>query len=79
MDLIPGPVTSACYGHGPPKKGLDNDYRMVISNKRDDMTYYFFLFRATPVAYGNSQATGQIGATVAGLHHSHSNAKSLSY
>ena len=32
----------------------------------------FLLFRATPVAYGGSQARGRIGATAAGLHHSHS-------
>ena len=31
-------------------------------------------FRATLVAYGGSQARGLIGATAAGLHHSHSNA-----
>ena len=28
---------------------------------------------ATPVAYGGSQARGQIRAVAAGLHHSHSN------
>ena len=40
-------------------------------------TYLFILlFRATPVPYGGSQARGQIGATAAGLHHSHSNAES---
>ena len=33
--------------------------------------FCFCLFRATPAAYGNSQAKGQIGATAAGLHHSH--------
>ena len=33
-------------------------------------------FRATPAAYGGSQATGPIGDTVAGLCHSHSNAGS---
>jgi len=40
--------------------------------------FFFFLclFRATLVAYGRSQARGQIGATAAGLHHSHSNAGS---
>ena len=32
-------------------------------------------FRATPVAYGSSQALGWIGATAAGLHHSLSNAR----
>ena len=37
----------------------------------------FFFFKATPVAYGGSQARGQIGATASGLHHSHSNARSM--
>ena len=37
---------------------------------------FFFLFRAAPVVYGGSQASGQIGATAAGLHHSHSNSRS---
>ena len=36
----------------------------------------FLPFRATPVAYGGSQAKGLIGATAAGLRHSHSNARS---
>ena len=34
--------------------------------------YFILLFRAAPAAYGSSQARGQIGATAAGLHHSHS-------
>ena len=34
------------------------------------------LFRAAPEAYGGSQARGLIGAMAAGLHHSHSNARS---
>ena len=34
---------------------------------------FFYLFRATPAAYGSSQARGRIGAAAAGLHHSHSN------
>ena len=33
-------------------------------------------FRATPTAYGGSQARGLIGAVTEGLHHSHSNARS---
>ena len=33
----------------------------------------FCLFRATPMAYEISQASGQIGPAAAGLHHSHSN------
>ena len=36
----------------------------------------FCLFRATPMAYGRSQARGWIGAAPAGLCHSHSNARS---
>ena len=38
--------------------------------------FFFCLFRATSAAYGGSQARGIIGATAAGLHHSHSNARS---
>ena len=37
---------------------------------------HLHLFRATPAAFGNSQARGQIGAAAAGLHHSHSNSGS---
>ena len=37
---------------------------------------FVLLFRAALEAHGNSQARGQIGATAAGLHHSHSNAGS---
>ena len=41
------------------------------------MIFFFFcLFRAAPMAYAGSQARGLIGATAAGLHHSHSNAGS---
>ena len=35
--------------------------------------FYFFLFRATPAAYGSSQARGRIGAAAAILGHSHHN------
>ena len=34
---------------------------------------FFLLFRAAASAYGGSRARGQVGATAAGLHHSHSN------
>ena len=37
--------------------------------------FVFCLFRAAPTAYGSSQARGQIGVVVLGLHHSHSNAE----
>ena len=33
----------------------------------------FLLFRAPPVSYGGSQASGPTAATAASLHHSHSN------
>ena len=32
--------------------------------------FFFGFFRATPTAYGGSQARGRIGAVAAGLHHS---------
>ena len=38
--------------------------------------FYFLLFRAVPVAYRSSQARFQIGATAAGLCHSHSDTRS---
>ena len=37
---------------------------------------YFRLLRATPGAYGGSQARGPIGAVAAGLRQSHSNEES---
>ena len=38
--------------------------------------FFVLLLRAAPAAPGGSQARGPIGATAAGLHHSHSNARS---
>ena len=38
--------------------------------------FCFLLFRTVPAAYGGSQPRGPIGATSAGLHHSHSDARS---
>ena len=38
--------------------------------------FFFFFFRASSTAYGGSQAMGRIGATAAGLHHSHCKARS---
>ena len=35
------------------------------------MRLFFFFLGPHPEAYGGSQAKGQIGATAAGLHHSH--------
>ena len=39
-------------------------------------TIYLFIFRATPAAYGDSQARGPIGATAATLRHIHNKAGS---
>ena len=41
--------------------------------------FFFCFFRAAPASYRSSQAKGQTGAADAGLHHSHSNARSLSH
>ena len=41
--------------------------------------FVFCLFKATPAAYGSSQARGRIRAIAASLHHSHSNARSLTH
>ena len=41
-----------------------------------DFILFIYFFRATPAAYGGSQVKGRIGATAAGLHHSHSKAGS---
>ena len=40
------------------------------------VTFVFCLFTAAPMAYGCSQASGQIGATAAVLPHSHNNLRS---
>ena len=47
-----------------------------IFYSKQTLYLYFFLFRATPWAYGGSQARGLIGATAAGLHHNQSNVRS---
>ena len=39
-------------------------------------SFLFCLFRGAPTAYGGIQTRGRIGAIAAGLHHSHSNARS---
>ena len=46
----------------------------LVTSKKFSLS--FCLFRATPVAYGGSQARGQIGAVATGLCQSHSNAGS---
>ena len=39
-------------------------------------SFFVCLFRATPVAYGGSQAWGQVGTVATSLRHSHSNVRS---
>ena len=57
----------------------DNWWSWVVGGYTNDYLYllifihFFFPFRATPVAYGSSQARGRIRRAPAGLHHSHSN------
>ena len=49
--------------------------------KCQELLFFFFFLcvfsRATPVAYGGSQAWDLIGATATSLRHNHSNARSL--
>ena len=54
------------------------DFQKFVINKfiSTSLFIYLLLFRATPMAYGGSKARGHIGATAAGLCHSHSNAGS---
>ena len=40
---------------------------------------FFLLFRVAPMAHGGSQVRGLFGAIAAGLHHSHTNAISLTH
>ena len=40
---------------------------------------YICLFRAAPASHESSQARGSIGVVVPGLHHSHSNAGTLTH
>ena len=51
---------------------------MIISAVifKNFLVFVVVVFMATPAAYGSSQARGQIGATAASVHHSHSNARS---
>ena len=55
---------------------------LMLSIKEERVLFYFILFfvfclfRATPAAYGGSQARGRVEAIAAGLCHSHSNSRS---
>ena len=56
-------------------KPLEIKIPICISDGQKDF-FFFCLFWAAPLAYGVSQARGQIGAVASGLCHSHSNAGS---
>ena len=51
-------------------------FNFYLSNFNIYLFIYFCFSRAAPTAYGGSQARGPVGATAAGLRHSHSKARS---
>ena len=50
-------------------------FRCNMHMKKYLTSLFLFYFYATPVAYGSCQASSWIGVAAAGLHHSHSNAR----
>ena len=54
---------------------------MIYENSVNFFLFFclFSFFRASPTAYGVSQARGLIGAVAAGLHYRHSNSRSKLY
>ena len=67
-----------CTTTGTPKRAdLNCKFPLVFLYSLSFIIYLFiYLFRTIPMAYGGSQARGRIRAAGAGLHHSHSNARS---
>ena len=69
----------------PPANSQVSEFRSRSSSPRQDSRWHhpanisFFFFRATPTAYGGSQARGWIRVVAASLHHSHSNAGYLTH
>ena len=59
------------------EKYYESDWDLLLSCLKS--VAFFGFFRAAPMADGGSQARSQIGAVAAGLHHSHSNARSLTH
>ena len=49
---------------------------LCTDTKGFGITFFFFLFRTTLAAYGNSWTRGRIRVAAAGLHHSHRNTRS---
>ena len=56
------------------KSTLREIHKFVISISFSFLFFVLF-FRDAPVAYGGSQARGQIGAAAVALHHSHRNTR----
>ena len=50
-----------------------HNYLVIILFPNGILIFFFLIFSAPPLAYGSSQARGQIGPAAACLHHSHSN------
>ena len=65
--------SSACHRDFPSREKELIILNMLASGLVFLFCFFFCLFRAVPVAYGSSQARGQIRAVAASLHHSHSN------
>ena len=61
------------------KKPKNNKKVEEYEEPLEERTLFFCFFMATPTAYGGSQARGQIGTVVTGLHHSHSTATVTPY
>ena len=57
-------------------KILSLNLQQLRKKNLDFFFFFFLLFRAAPATYRGSQVRGLIGATAAGLYHSHSNAGS---
>ena len=55
------------------KESMQDSFIVLPVNTANEYTVLFFLFMATPVAYGSSWTRGRFGATAASLHQSHSN------
>ena len=52
------------------------DVKVEYKTRNHKFFFFSVFFRAAPVAYGGSQARGQVGAVATCLHQSHSNAGS---
>jgi len=79
MGSVPGLEISMCHRHSQKKKKKKKEMSIQVTYSGFNLFIYVFLFiyffRATPVAYGDSQARGLMGA--AGLHHG--NTRSLTH